>query len=158
MKVIKPPHNLSAISNNFSVFLAGSIEMGIAENWQDQIIKELSDIDFGYILNPRRDNWDASWQQSIENPVFTEQVNWELEALEKADIIIFYFSPETKSPVSMLELGLFAKTKKVIVCCPIGFWRKGNIDVVCQRYHIKQVETINELVKEIKQKTGSTFI
>ena len=53
---------------------------------------------------------------------------------------------------------LFAKTKKVIVCCPIGFWRKGNIDVVCQRYHIKQVETINELVKEIKQKTGSTFI
>ena len=158
MKVIKPPHNLSAISNNFSVFLAGSIEMGIAENWQDQIIKELSDIDSGYILNPRRDNWDASWQQSIENTVFTEQVNWELEALEKADLIIFYFSPETKSPVSMLELGLFARTKKAIVCCPNGFWRKGNIDVVCQRYHIKQVETINELVKEIKQKVSSTSI
>ena len=132
--------------------------MGIAENWQDQIIEELNDIDAGYILNPRRDNWDASWQQSIENEVFTEQVNWELEALEKADIIIFYFSPETKSPVSMLELGLFARTKKAIVCCPNGFWRKGNIDVVCQRYQIKQVETLNELVKEIKQKVSSTSI
>lgn len=157
MKVIKPPHNLAAI-NNISIFLAGSIEMGAAENWQDHIIEELDDTDVGYILNPRRDNWDASWQQSIENPVFTGQVNWELEALEKADLIVFYFSPETKSPVSMLELGLFARTKKVIVCCPNGFWRKGNIDIVCQRYDIKQVETINELVNEIKQKISLTSI
>jgi hypothetical protein len=138
--------------NSFSLFLAGSIEMGIAEDWQEKIIKELEQFKNGYILNPRRDNWDSTWQQAKENPQFFEQVNWELEALEKSSMIVFYFSPETKSPVSMLELGLFAQSKKIVVCCPNGFWRKGNIDIVCQRYNIKQVNTINELIKEIKLK------
>lgn len=151
MKTIKPPHSLSIIENNFSVFLAGSIEMGVAENWQEIISKELEPINSGYILNPRRDDWDSSWEQVIENPEFSLQVNWELEALEKASMIVFYFSPETKSPISMLELGLFAQSKKVVVCCPQGFWRKGNIDVVCKRYQIKQVNTLNELINEIKQ-------
>jgi len=32
--IIKPPYNLSIIENKFSLFLAGSIEMGIAEIWQ----------------------------------------------------------------------------------------------------------------------------
>jgi len=154
MKIVQPPYSLSEIENSFSVFLAGSIEMGIAENWQETIINELEQYnnDNGYILNPRRENWDSTWQQVKENPQFSEQVSWELEALEKASMIVFYFSPETKSPVSMLELGLFAQSKKVVVCCPNGFWRKGNIDIVCQRYNIKQVNTINELIKEIKQK------
>lgn len=151
MIVIKPPHSLSEIENKFSLFLAGSIEMGVAEDWQEIITKELDNSNCGYILNPRRDDWDSSWQQVKENSQFNEQVNWELEVLEKASMIVFYFSPETKSPISMLELGLFAQSKKVIVCCPQGFWRKGNIDIVCQRYHIKQVNTLNELIKEIKQ-------
>jgi hypothetical protein len=152
MKIVKPPYSLSEIENSFSVFLAGSIEMGIAENWQETLIKELQQYNNGYILNPRRDNWDSNWQQVKDNPQFAEQVNWELDALEKASMIVFYFSPQTKSPVSMLELGLFAKSKKLVVCCPNGFWRKGNIDIVCQRYNIKQVNTIKELIKEIKQK------
>ena len=41
MKIVQPPYSLSEIENSFSVFLAGSIEMGIAENWQETIINEL---------------------------------------------------------------------------------------------------------------------
>lgn len=150
--ILKPPHNLNAIQNKFSVFLAGSIEMGIAENWQQKIEKALETINDICILNPRRDDWDASWKQSIENARFNEQVNWELDGLEKANMIVFYFSPETKSPVSMLELGLFARTEKLVVCCPDGFWRKGNIDVVCKKYNIKQVNNLEEIVIKIKNK------
>ncbi len=150
--ILKPPHNLNAIQNKFSVFLAGSIEMGIAENWQQKIEKALETTEDICILNPRRDDWDASWKQSIENAQFNEQVNWELDGLEKANMIVFYFSPETKSPVSMLELGLFARTGKLIVCCPEGFWRKGNIDVVCKKYNIKQVNTLEEIITKIKNK------
>lgn len=51
------------------VFLAGSIEMGEAEDWQAQVVKELSDYT---ILNPRRGDWDSSWEQSINNPHFKE--------------------------------------------------------------------------------------
>lgn len=152
MLTIKPPHSLLAIENKFSIFLAGSIEMGIAENWQQKIENELSELANYCILNPRRDDWDSSWKQEKGNAQFEEQVNWELEGLEKANLIVFYFAPETKSPISMLELGLFAHSKKLIVCCPNGFWRKGNIDIVCQRYRIKQVNTLNELINEIKLK------
>ena len=60
------------------------------------------------------------------------QVEWELEGLELCDIIIMYFDSNTKSPISLLELGLFAHKKKMIVFCPNGFWRKGNVDVVCK--------------------------
>ncbi|MDX2174018.1 MAG: nucleoside 2-deoxyribosyltransferase domain-containing protein [Bacteroidota bacterium] len=150
MKVIKPPYSLENIQNKFSVFLAGSIEMGLAENWQEQIEKAFDESEDIYLLNPRRDDWDSSWKQSIENKQFNEQVNWELEGLEKANLIVFYFSPQTKSPVSMLELGLFAKSGKLVVCCPEGFWRKGNIDIVCKKYDIQQANTIEEIIQNIK--------
>lgn len=150
--IIKPPYSLNTIQNKFSVFLAGSIEMGIAENWQQKIEKALEKTDDICILNPRRDDWDSSWKQSIENKQFNEQVNWELEGLEKANMIVFYFAPETKSPVSMLELGLFARSGKLVVCCPEGFWRKGNIDIVCKKYKIQQVNTLEEIITKIKNK------
>lgn len=73
-----------------------------------------------------------------------------MEGLEKANLIVFYFSPQTKSPVSMLELGLFAKSRKLVVCCPKGFWRKGNIDIVCKKHDIQQVNTIEEIIQNIK--------
>ncbi len=152
MKVIKPPYSLENSQNKFSVFLAGSIEMGVAENWQEKIEKALEETDDICILNPRRDDWDSSWKQSIENKQFNEQVSWELEGLEKANMIVFYFSPETKSPVSMLELGLFARSGKLVVCCPEGFWRKGNIDIVCKKYKIKQVNNLEEIIQNIKNK------
>lgn len=152
MQVIKPPHSLSQLQNKFSIFLAGSIEMGSAENWQAKIENALKDYESICILNPRRENWDSSWKQEKSNPKFSEQVNWELEGLEKANLIVFYFAPETKSPISMLELGLFAHSKKLVVCCPQGFWRKGNIDIVCERYGIKQVESLDKLISEVVKK------
>lgn len=154
MPTIKPPHSLNAVENKFSVFLAGSIEMGAAENWQQIIEKAFYQNDNVVLLNPRRDDWNSSWKQEICNPQFNEQVSWELSGLEKADLIVFYFAKETKSPVSMLELGLFAQSGKLVVCCPEGFWRKGNIDIVCERFKIKQVNTIEEIINHIKYKSN----
>lgn len=150
--IIKPPYPLTGIDQKFSVFLAGSIEVGVAENWQERIERELHDIENICILNPRRDDWDSSWKQEIWDPQFNEQVSWELSAMERADLIVFYFSPETKSPVSMLELGLYARSGKIVVCCPEGFWRKGNVDIVCERYGAKQVKFLEEIIQEIKNK------
>lgn len=147
MKVIKAPNPIGEEYN--MVFLAGSIEMGAAVNWQEQVTAALDGKDLT-ILNPRRDDWDSSWVQSIENPQFREQVEWELNALDRADCIIMYFDPNTKSPISLLELGLYARSTKLIVCCPEGFWRKGNVDVVCNKYGIIQVATLDELIERLK--------
>ena len=123
-----------------------------ADRWQDHVIEQFQNAPVT-ILNPRRTVWDASWEQSIDNNHFTEQVNWELDALEMADVILLYFDPKTKSPITLLELGLFAKSKKLMVCCPDGFWRKGNVDVVCQRYGIPQFESLETIINNIKNTT-----
>lgn len=145
--ILKPTSDLSEAGTRFKVFLAGSIEMGKAENWQEKLEKELGSLGEICVLNPRRDDWDTGWRQEISNKPFYEQVNWELNALESADLILFYFSSETQSPVTLLELGLFARTGKVVVCCPQGFWRKGNIDIVCEKYEIPMVQQIDDLVQ-----------
>lgn len=54
-----------------------------------------------------------------------------------ADLIVMYLQPETINPISMLELELFARTNKLLVCCPVKFQRSGNIDIVCEQYQIQ---------------------
>jgi hypothetical protein len=148
IQIITPPHPIEIPQGHKSIFLAGSIEMGIAIDWQNQLIEAVKDCQ-GVLLNPRRTDWDASWEQTIDNPAFKEQVNWELAGLEIADLIVYYFAPQTKSPITLLELGLYARLGKIVVCCPDGFWRKGNIDVVCERYGVKQVEKLEDLVHKV---------
>ena len=140
--IIKAPNKIPVNPKETMIFLAGSIEMGKAENWQDRISKALDNC---IILNPRRDDWDSSWTQRMDNPKFREQVEWELDAMDSADRIIMYFDRNTKSPISLLELGLYASSGKLVVCCPNGFWRKGNVEIICNRYKIKMVETLEEI-------------
>jgi hypothetical protein len=130
------------------IFLAGSIEMGVADDWQRVITDRLSNKDCVF-FNPRRKHWDSTWEQSINNPQFKEQVEWELKHLEDSDVIVMYFDPNTKSPVSLLELGLFASSGKLIVYCPNGFWRKGNVDIVCKKYNITTVDSLEELIEKL---------
>lgn len=148
MQQVKAPHDHSQYTQP-KVFLAGSIELGDAPDWQKETAQALSDLD-AVLLNPRRDDFDPGAEQSIHDDYFRGQVEWELHALEEADAIILYFAPGTKSPISLLELGLFGRTGKLIVCCEDGFWRKGNVDIVCAVYEIKQVETLEEAMEELR--------
>ena len=147
---IKPPNAPEILLGYTYIFLGGSIEMGTAEEWQSRLIKELSDEKF-YFLNPRRDNWDSSWEQSIRNKMFKEQVVWELKNLEESDMAVIYFDPSTQSPITLFELGLLINMKKTIVYCPNGFWRKGNIEIICERYDVVLVETFEDLKEKIKK-------
>jgi hypothetical protein len=146
---VQAPNEVILDTEYINVFLAGSIEMGVAEHWQKRVIDALSDKPIRF-LNPRRDDWDSSWSQDIHNDQFVEQVVWELTSLEQSHLVIMYFDPNTKSPISLLELGLHAREQKLIVLCPEGFWRKGNVDVVCEYYGINQVDTFDELIEFIR--------
>jgi len=146
-RVYKAPE-IIPLQNDFkTIFLAGSIEMDKAVNWQKKC-EELLQNDY-IIFNPRRNEWDSSWSQTIENNNFKEQVNWELNALEKADIVIMYFAGDTMSPISLLEFGLYAQSNKMKVVVEENFWRKGNIDIVCERYAIEQFKTLEELIQNL---------
>lgn len=150
MKEYKPPFNIRTIDLfGKSIFLAGSIEMGNAIDWQREIVEILNDEDV-IILNPRRDDWDSSWTQSMDNPKFKEQVEWELYGIENSTMVIMCFMPNTLSPVSLLELGLCLKNKNVLVYCPKDFYRKGNIDITCALYRIPVFDDFEVFKEKIK--------
>ena len=149
MSLYKPPANIALRDRKRkSVFLAGSIEMGKAVDWQTEIGEYFHTKGWD-VLNPRRDDWDAFWEQKFENAQFYQQVNWELNALEHADLIVMYFAPDTKSPISLLEMGLFARSGKLMVVCPDGFWRKGNVEIVCNYYNIPFYNNIQVLLLDL---------
>jgi hypothetical protein len=133
---------------SISIFLAGSIEMGKAIDWQSVVTNALSHLPVT-ILNPRRGIWDGSLEQDISNAEFKEQVDWEMDHLIKADVIALFLQPGTMSPISLLELGMHAADGKLVVCCPFGYWRRGNVQIVCQRYGIPLVETQEELIERV---------
>ena len=132
------------------IFLAGSIEMGLAEQWQERVVRAMSSVSDLVILNPRRDDWDSNWEQRADDPQFYEQVSWELDMLDAADIVVMYLAAGTKSPVSLLELGLCARSGKLKVCCPEGFWRRGNVEMVCRRYQIPLFATLDDLIADLE--------
>jgi hypothetical protein len=124
------------------LFLAGTIEMGEALAWQPEAAEKARA--FGWtVLNPRRDGV-ALWEPTVDDPDFVEQVNWELDAQDQADRIVMNLVAGSFSPVSLLELGLYAASGKLVVICPKEFWRAGNVEIVCRRYRIPLVATIEE--------------
>jgi hypothetical protein len=139
VQVQKPPTPLAVPAGARAVFLAGSIDMGAADDWQTRLAAVLAERGGDgelIVLNPRRDAWDASWRQSIDEPRFRGQVEWELDGLERADVIAMWFTPASKAPITLLELGLHARGGKLVVGCPDGFWRRGNVEVVCARFGV----------------------
>ena len=152
MNVIKPPIYISSeeIRSKTSVFLAGSIEMGTAIEWQNIVADALTGLNVN-VFSPRRDDWDSSWTQSIDNPMFKSQVTWELDHLTACEIVFFFFDPATKSPISLLELGLTTNQRSnIIVVCPPEFYRKGNVDIVCEYFSIPCFDSLQEGITELK--------
>jgi len=157
MKEVKAP-NAYDPTGKVVLFLAGSIEMGEAEDWQTKLVQasrkltaSLTDFENLIVLNPRRDDWDKTWKQDKNFGPFKEQVTWELKGQEDADVIALHFVPETKSPITLLELGLFADSR-LVVYCPEGYWRKGNVDIVCERYKITQANSWDDFEQKVRAK------
>lgn len=150
MKEVKPP-NEAENSQELRIFLGGTIDMGHSEDWQKTVVGKLTGEEVLF-FNPRRDDWDKSWEQKKENPKFKGQVIWELRHLEEADVILFHFEEESVSMITLLELGLYVRDskKRVLIHCPDGYMRKGNIDIVLEFYGLSQVETLDEAAIIIK--------
>lgn len=153
--VVKAPN---PVPEGITVFLGGSIDMGTAENWQERLAKDLDGIENLVLINPRRDDWDSSWvQDPTPGTQFHEQVSWELYHQENAHGIVYYFAADSKSPITLLELGLFGNLdpETVLVCCPKEFYRYGNVKMVCDRYGIDMVESYDDMLSKLKEAISS---
>lgn len=135
-----------------SVFLAGTTSKVDTTDWREALSNSLSDAPVT-IYNPYRADWDSSWREDINFALYREQVEWELEKQDQADIVVIYFHPATQAPVSLLEFGLCARFPgKAIVLCPEGYWKRGNVQIVCNKFGVEMVDTVDGLKEAIMKK------
>lgn len=131
-----------------TVFLAGTIDNGDSFNWQEGIINRCQDLDIVF-YNPRRKEWMSSTREEIEY-----QIKWEQEHLDNADLIIMCLLDNSKSPISLLELGLYAQSGKIIVFCNPEFYRYDNVRLTCEKYNIPLYKVdLDNMKKIIESKT-----
>ena len=129
--------------NAKSVFLAGTIDNGNSLNWQDKVIIELINLGVSCeVFNPRREHWNPNpTKEDME-----KQIKWEQDHLDSADVIAMVLLDDSKSPISLLEMGLYAKSKKLIVFCTPKFYRFDNVRLTCEKYHIPLVQDLHPLI------------
>jgi hypothetical protein len=145
--VITPESPPLTIEGKFkSIFLAGTIDDGNSIDWQSNLIDKILETEHSrseqlIIFNPRRKNWNKN---ATDEEKYA-QINWEFVNLNKADLIILNFLSDSKSPISLLEMGLFADKKKLIIICPKEFYRYHNVSYIAQKYNLPFFNTIEEI-------------
>lgn len=88
--------------------------------------------------------------------MFNGQVNWEVDGIDEADVVFIFIDPATKSIVTFGEFYYILGQLKagvhrdVIIVCPHGYWRRGNIEVMCNRFGLKLHETLEEGIEVLK--------
>jgi hypothetical protein len=141
---IYPPNSIEKL-DKLTIFLAGTIDQGKSEDWQKALCEEWKDYDVLF-LNPRRPEWD----ENFGSDEVIKQVKWELEAMEKADVILVNILEDSESPISIAETYRFAGSNKIFVACPKKFYRYDNIKGVCEYYktpHFESWEELTDLVE-----------
>ncbi|GKT60055.1 hypothetical protein ColTof4_00196 [Colletotrichum tofieldiae] len=137
-----------------SVFFAGTTSKG---DWRKDLAESISHLPVT-VFNPFRPDWDSTWKEDISDARFKGQVEWELEMQERADIIVVYFEPDTEAHISLLELGLCARSGKAIVACSELYKKRGNVQAVCARYGIPLVDNFEGLQEKLVSKLGESGI
>ncbi|OCK88970.1 uncharacterized protein K441DRAFT_585839, partial [Cenococcum geophilum 1.58] len=52
---------------------------------------------------------------------FREHIKWELDYLDRANIIVIFFNKNSISLISLLKLGLYTLSYKIVVYYPKGY-------------------------------------
>jgi hypothetical protein len=58
-------------------------------------------------------------------------------------------------PPDFEPVGLHARGGKLVVGCPEGFWRKGNVEVVCTRFGVPLVGDWDAFVAAVARAIGA---
>lgn len=160
MRIIRPDSPDQKVPPSITVFLAGTIDNGAVEPWAHRVAAAFKKDDVTF-FDPRRDNWDAKLENRAHVPEFRYQVEWELARLEACDIPFFNFVGGSVSPITLQELGYmiatrncinadhFLESEPPIVVCPDDFWRKGNVEIMCERAGLEVFNTLEEGIAEL---------
>lgn len=108
---VNAPWKCDITKDDVAIFLAGGTT---GPNWQIEVIERILLQMEGcfprpLLLNPRRTDFTS------EDPAAVlEQTRWELEHIQKADAVFFWFPSTSLCPISFFELGMCAMGNKPI--------------------------------------------
>lgn len=152
---IDAPSNRKPLPNSKKVFLAGTIDSGDSEDWQDEICRYFEEKDDSKvaitIYNPRREEWPDDGSNEVKR-----QIRWEHNKMDNADLIVMNILPDSKSPISLMEIGMYSKDNKLHVFCQPDFYRFDNVEMVCKKYGIPLHKTndVKSICKIIEKATS----
>jgi hypothetical protein len=80
--------------------------------------------------------------------------------LEEADLVLMHFEPASKSPITLLELGMFARQKRhnLVISCPAEFWRRGNVEIVAQRTGAKLYNSFETAIARLLEQLDAITV
>ncbi|KAK4149528.1 hypothetical protein C8A00DRAFT_37880 [Chaetomidium leptoderma] len=137
-----------AITGKALVFLAGTTSRTSGPDWRESLTEAIGHLPIT-IFNPLRPDWNSTWREDVTFAPFREQVEWELDMQERAGVVVVYFGPGTDAPVSLLELGLCARSGKALVACHGDYRKRGNVQVVCRRFGIALLRVEDDLAAAV---------
>lgn len=139
------------------LFLAGPSPRDKKQvNWRPEALGYLAEQGFDgevYIPLPR----DGKWAED-----YSDQIEWELEYLERADVIAFWVprhSANLPGFTTNVEFGLFVKSGKIVLGYPPEAHRMRYLHYLADKYgvavHDTLKETLGATIALLKKKGGS---
>lgn len=117
--------------------MVGSMAARLDVNWRQTVADNFQEK--YHLLDPTNHN-------RLEDLEIREHIKWELKGMEKSDYIIMNFLPNSLSPISMVELGMYIATNKLIVVCPKEFYKWRYIDTLCKEHNTPIFNELEELL------------
>jgi len=144
------PDDRRPYTSDRTLFLAGSIEMGKALDWQSAVVEHFTNTT-GVIFNPRVKKWNNDILQDCQDDRFTRQVVWEQKRLSQSKYVLVNLQAGTLSPITLHELGQLALRQDctVVVSCPKGFWRRGNVQACCALHGFYLYENLGDALAHL---------
>lgn len=135
-----------------SLFLGGGITN--CKDWHYTLVSEVKDFNVT-IYNPRRKKFDMDDITQSEI-----QIKWEFKHMNKADVLVFYFSEETLCPITLFEFGSRMnsciyrklhglKKQSILIYCEPGYKRKSDVEIQFNLLKIDLHEKINKCKSEL---------
>jgi hypothetical protein len=157
MNIVTAPQHYYKKHSRKALFLAGGISN--CPNWQTYFIEELTKPPVKFfkvdVLNPRRENFDTSNSEAE-----SEQITWEFDMLQQADVIAFWFPKETDCPITLYELGFqmgrykydtVNKSKTIVIGTDPEYRRRSDVLKQANLVHYFPVfDSLDAVISEVK--------
>ena len=131
------------------VFLAGTIDMGRSADWQAALVARFRDS----TAAAGSSSTPAVGSSMPRRPKWSIRSRGELAHLEAADLIVMNLLGDSRSPISLLEMGLYARSGKLFVACSPDYYRYDNVRITCRRYGVPLYDSLTALLDDLPQQS-----